>query len=383
LAEATSPAPHRLLFISNGLGEDSIAAEIVRRLPPDPTVDAYPMLGQGLAYRDLCPVIGPRAEVASQGWRNVRFSLLRDLFGGALGTIGPTLSFLHSLRGRYDRIIVVGDMVGVAACFLAGLRNVVYLDVYKTGHGRLYWPIERWLVSRTAAIAFCRSDKLAAQLRAAGVDARAAGNVMMDTVTRGQYDAASRRTRAAAVTLLPGSRQFTAESFSLQLAALRRLPPETRPDIFLAAAGSISLDDIAGAAGLTVLAPQTAEPGDAGTLTDGDLVVHAGRGVAGNLIEAADVVLSQAGTASVQALGLGRPVITFINPRDRQSRVHAENALFGEARITVAPDAALIAQRLAALLADPAERRRLGAIGRERIGPPGAIEAIVAAIIGG
>ncbi|HVW93340.1 MAG TPA: hypothetical protein VHB74_12120 [Devosia sp.] len=371
----------RLLFISNGLGEDSIAAEIIRRLPAGLTVEAYPMLGQGLAFRNLCPVIGPRAQMASEGWRNVRFSLLRDLAGGALGTIAPSLAFLRGLRGRYDRIVVVGDMVGVIACFAAGLGGITYLDVYKTGFGRLYWPPESWLVGRTARTAFCRSDRLAAQLRAAGVDARAAGNVMMDTVTRGQYDAAARRTRASAVTLLPGSRQFTAESFSLQVAALRRLSPEARPDIFLAAAGSIALDEIAAAAGLHLLPPAGAEAGDAGTLTDGDLLIHAGRGVAGNLIDAADVVLSQAGTATVQALGLGKPVITFINPRDRQSRVRAENALFGEARLTVPPDAEIIAQRLAALLADPAQRARLGAIGRERIGPPGAIEAIVEALI--
>ena len=42
--------PKRLLFISNGHGEDSIAAEIVRRLPAAIEINAYPTLGDGRAY---------------------------------------------------------------------------------------------------------------------------------------------------------------------------------------------------------------------------------------------------------------------------------------------------------------------------------------------
>ncbi len=97
---------------------------------------------------------------------------------------------------------------------------------------------------------------------------------------------------------------------------------------------------------------------------------------------AADVVLSQAGTATVQALGLGRPVLTFVTAEDRPSRVRDENALFGEARETVPDDPAVLGAALRRLLDDPAERRRRSAIGRARIGPPGAIDAIVAAILG-
>jgi uncharacterized protein (TIGR03492 family) len=375
-------APRRLLFISNGHGEDSIAAAIVRRLPPGVVAEAYPTLGDGRAYDGVCPVVGPRAALASEGWRNVKGSVLRDFATGGVATLLPGLRFGRRIRHAYDRVVVVGDLVGVAGCLVSGIGGIVYLDVYKTGHGRLYSPLERWLIRRTARLAFCRSQRLADQLRRKGVDARCAGNVMMDTIAYGAYDAAARRRRPTAVTLLPGSRQFTAESFALQVAALRRLPAEICPDVFLAAAGGVSLPALADAAGLTLAPAATAEPGDAGTLAGDGLVVHVGRGVAGNLIEAADVVLSQAGTATVQALGLGRPVLAFVNPRDRRSRVRDENALFGEARQLLAPEPAAIATALERLLADPAERARLGTIGRTRIGPPGAIAAILAAIVG-
>lgn len=383
MVSAEPAGRRRLLFISNGHGEDLIAAEIIRRLPPHVVAEAYPTLGEGLAYRNVCAVVGPRAELASEGWRNVSGSVLRDVAAGGLKTILPGLRFGRRVRHHYDRVVVVGDLVGVAGCHAAGIGGIVYLDVYRTGHGRLYSPLERWLIRRTACLAFCRSDRLAAQLRQVGMDARCVGNVMMDTVSRGEYDVAARRIRPTAVALLPGSRQFTAESFALQVAALRRLAPERRPDVLLAAAGSISLEVLARGAGLARKGPVTGEPGDGGTLLGEDgLTVHVGRGVAGNLIEAADVVLSQAGTATIQALGLGRPVITFVTRRDRRSRVRDENALFGEARLVVQPDPEVIAARLQDLLDRPEERERLGAIGAARIGGPGAIDAIIAAIVG-
>lgn len=371
----------RLLFISNGYGEDSIAAEIVRRLPDGMTVEAYPTLGEGLAYRNVCPVVGPRAQVASEGWRNVKGSVLRDLVTGTPATVLPGLAFGRRVRHYYDRVVVVGDMVGVMGCFASGIRRIVYLDVYKTGFGRLYSPFERWLLRRTAATVFCRSDRLAAPLRAAGIDGRWAGNVLMDTISYGDYDVGARRQRPTAVALLPGSRQFTVESFALQIAALRQLPAGNRPDIFLAASASVSLDALARAAGLMVKGPITGEAGDGGTLIDDELAVHVARGAAGNVIEGADVVLSQAGTATIQALGLGRPVITFVNRRDRRSRVRDETALFGEARLVLPPDAGQLAATLERLLDDAPERLRLREIGQTRVGGPGAIHAIIDAIV--
>jgi Uncharacterized protein conserved in bacteria len=371
----------RFLVISNGHGEDAIAAQLVARLPRYVSVDAYPMIGSGKAYDGICPIVGPRATLASEGWRNVKGSLRRDIVNGGLLTVPPALRFLRSMRGRYDRVIVVGDMVGVLACMATGLRDIIYLDVYKTGAARLYSRLERMAIRRTCALVFCRADNLAALLRQSGVDARAVGNLMMDTIPHGDYDAGARRTRPEAVTLLPGSRAMTGESFALQVEALRRLKPERRPDIFLAVAGSIAVEELARAANLTRVPLLSTEPDDLGTLSGEGITIHMARGRAmGNLLAVSDMVLSQAGTASVQALGLGKPVITFANPRDRRSRFEDEQRLFGPARVVVDAEVGNVALALAELLDDAGERARLGAIGRERIGGPGALGAILAAI---
>lgn len=382
--EAVAVASSRLryLFISNGHGEDAIAAAIVRQMPDTVSIEAYPMIGAGNAYTGACPVVGPRATLASEGWRNVKGSLRRDIATGGLRTVPPALQFLRRVRGSYDRVVVIGDMVGVLACWATGYRDLYYLDVYKTGAARLYSALERWAIKQSCKAVFCRSDNLASSLTAIGVNARCAGNVMMDTIPHGNYDAAQRRKRSFAVTLLPGSRALTSESFALQVEALRKLDMSLRPDVFLAVAGGVKVEDLAKAAGLRRSATLSAESDDLGELSDGKLTVHMARGGAmGNLLEQSDIVLSQAGTATVQALGLGIPAITFLNPRDRRSRFRDEQTLFGDARLVVPADADAVGNALSKLLSDPAERMRLARIGRDRIGEPGAVNAIIETLV--
>ena len=160
------------------------------------------------------------------------------------------------------------------------------------------------------------------------------------------------------------------------------MPPDLRPDVFLAVAGGINVDDLAKKTGLRRTAMLSAESSDMGELSDGDLTIHMARGDAmGNLLAASDLVLSQAGTATIQALGLGKPAITFVSARDRRSRFTDEQMLFGDARTVVPADARDLGAALQKLLGDDEERRRLANIGRQRIGAPGAMQAILDTLI--
>ncbi|HHY51573.1 MAG TPA: hypothetical protein GYA10_17715 [Alphaproteobacteria bacterium] len=367
----------RLLVISNGIGEDSVGAEIVRRFPRTLVADAYPTLGEGRAYRNACPVVGPRARLPSEGSRVRRGTIVRDILGGLPRAIGPALRFLRSARTTYDGFLVIGDFIGVGACWLSGIRDVVYLDVYHTGYGRDYFFIERQIMKRTCATVFCRSPRLARTLQAIGIDARAAGNVMMDTIPSSDYDAGRRRLRLKAVTLLPGSRDATVANFALQIEALAMLPDELKPDVFVAVADGIDPMAMAAAAGLVFHGPGGRERADVGRLSGRGLHVHFARGALRQLVEESDVVLSQAGTATIQALGLGRPVITFVRSTDRRKRFIEENRFFDNARVLVEAEPADLSRAVQRLLEDDAEVERLGAIGRERVGGPGVIAEII------
>lgn len=376
-------ARQRFLIISNGHGEDWIAAALAARLTPNHYVDAYPVVGSGNAYNGVCPIVGPRARLESGGARTAKGSLRRDVAKGGLAMVPPALKFMRSIRDRYDRIVVVGDVMVPLLGLLTGHRNLFYIDCYKTGAARLYSAAERFVLKRTCARIFCRADNLAEMLREAGIDAEAPGNLMMDTIPRGDYDAAGRRTKPLAIAMLPGSRGETAGNFSRQIAALRQLPEAIMPDIFVAVAGDVSVEDLAEAGGLKRGNILSTDGDDLGTLSEGSLVVHLLRGRAmGNALDVADIVLSQAGTATVQALGLGKPVIHMTSPKDRQSRFIDEQKLFGEARIAVAGQPESVMRALDRLLRNSDERARLGAIGRERIGPSGAIEQVLQ-VLGG
>ena len=345
--------------------------------------EAYPTLGSGTAYGGICALVGPRAHLPSEGWRNTRGSLRRDLGGGLLKTLLPGLRFLRRVRSSYDDVVVVGDMLGVFACQLAGITGIIYLDVYKTGFGRSYGGTECWAIGKTARAVFTRHESLAAQLQARGVNARCAGNIMLDTVPGAPYSLVDHRRNRLALALLPGSRATTADNFALQAAALRRLPLDAMPDLFMAIAGSVSPDALAAASEMRRIGPLTPDSSDLGALRDKRLTIHLVRGNAlGALLGGVDLVLSQAGTATVQALGLGRPVVGFRGLGERASRFRAEQDLFGQARVIVDRDPVALSGAVERLLADDAERLRLGRIGQERVGAPGAIDAVLAELLG-
>ncbi len=376
-AAVTGTAGRPILVMANGNGEDAIAAEMIKRLPVGTTVEAWPMIGTGKAYDGICDTVGPRAMVPSEGWRHTSGNLKRDVKGGALGAILPGIRFLKSARGRYAKVVAVGDGVSPLLCFLAGLPIDIYLDVFKSGYAHTYNGFERFVLKRTATTVFCRDDMLAETLMQAGIDGRSAGNVMLDTVPHGSYDMAARRSHKLAVTLLPGSRATTGESLKTQISAIMRVPQNLRPDVFVALAGGIDPGDLADETGMTLFGPTGTEKSDRGALVGHGLHLHLAQGVLGNLIEGSDLVLSQAGTATQQALGLGKPVITFDRADNRRKRMQDEQKLMGESRILTPPGIQPLADALVRLLQDDAERQRRGAIGPRRLGGPGTLEAVI------
>ena len=364
----------KLLIISNGHGEDSIAAEIVRRLPKTIEVAAYPTLGDGRAYEGVAPIVGPRRKLPSEG-RRTRGSLIRDAFAGF--GIGPALAFMRNETKDYDAIVVVGDMLGIVMCWWSAKPVRLYLDVYKSGYANQYSPAESWLLKRVAGLVLTRDAILADQLQKAGVNARFAGNVMMDTVVTGPYDARAHRRNAKAITVLPGSRAEMTKNLAMQIAALQRVPGIEGIDVFAVLARPGDAGDLDGIGGAR-FTPASGRDGDLGLLSDGRVAIHLTTGSLGAVVSASDVVLGQGGTANLQSLGLGRPVVSFLAEGARETRRRRIAALTGESRIVTERTPEALAAEVARLIVDDAERERRGAIGRERMGPPGAIAAIIA-----
>jgi len=367
------------LFLSNGNGEDSMAAAIVAELPNDILVEAYPLIGFGNAYKNICPIVGPRLHIPSEGHRKTG-SIAKDIKGGMIAGTYKTIKFLRSTKGKYDKIIAVGDSVTPILSVLAGIKIDIYLDVYKNSYAHRYLGIERWAIKKTCNKVYCRDENLAASLRKTGVDAVSKGNIMLDLVPFGQYDVERRKENKFALALLPGSRKTTAKNLKLQIEAIKKIPPPY-PDIFVAVADGIQPEELAKETSMQYQRAKTDCKSDLGILNDDELVLHLSGNVAGNLIEAADLVLGQAGTLTFQALGLGRPVISFMGIDDRAKRIADEKLLAGESRIFVSQDADELSAAISNLLQNKNERDRMGQIGKSRIGSTGTLKAVVADII--
>ncbi len=121
-----------------------------RRLPPDLVADAYPTLGPRLGLSGVLCGGRPRAHLASEGSRVARGTVAKDIASGGLAPCCPASASCGDIRKAYDHVVVIGDFIGVAGCWLARHHRITYLDVYKTGYGRPYAGLEAWIIRRTA-----------------------------------------------------------------------------------------------------------------------------------------------------------------------------------------------------------------------------------------
>ena len=231
------------------------------------------------------------------------------------------------------------------------------------------------MLRHTADLVLTRDTILAGQLNAARIKARFAGNAIMDIVVTGKYDAQLHRRNMRAIAVLPGSRAGLVDSFGVQLDALRRVPGIEGTDVFAVLARPGDATDLAETSGMRLSPPINGS--DLGTLTDGRVTIHLSTGSLGAVIAASDVVLGQGGTANLQAIGLGKPVVSFAAEDSTDRRTTSSGGQAGGARVVTPRDPNAMAAAIARLLADPEDRARRGAIGREHVGPPGAIQAII------
>ena len=352
----------RVLFVTNGHGEASIAAAIAREaraLAPLST-DHFGLVGAGLGG-DGFPDVGPQRAMPSGGlvaMGNVR-AFARELRAGFIALLLQQLRFLRAARTRYALVVAVGDAY---ACVLALATRLplIYVGTAKSVHVAPYGPGER-RVLRGARRIFVRDAATAAALQAHGLPAEAPGNVIVDLAGGDERVAWQAPLRLA---LLPGSRE-RAYSDALRLAAT---VAELR--------GRVSRLDA-----LLSIAPNLDPARFAPALARGGLRPWSGS--LGALTHGATLALGQSGTANEAAASQGVPVVALELdgvPRDAWYRKR-QSGLLGDAMAIVPGDPVEAAAAIAELLADPARLARMGAIGRERMGPPGGAHAIAEAIV--
>lgn len=382
-------AAARWLFVSNGHGEDHVAATLalaLRARQASLTLAALPLVGLGAAFeRADVALLEPRLRLPSDGLTMHHPRLLWGDLRGGLARL--TLAQCQALRrARVDHVVVVGDVYAHALASLVGApRSVVQtlVSVRMQVPGRValgprrymegIHALERRLMRGRVLGVYPRDEATAAWLRTRGVaKVRWLGNVMMDGAHGGQPIAALAGRRVAA--LLPGSRGHAADSALQMLAALRRVGP------------IVGL--VAWTRGPLPPLPEgweRCERRERGLLAawrSGETEVWWLSGRFADVLASAQAALGTTGTALEQAAGLALPVVTFARPPLHGHRFVAnQQRLLGPALRVVTPDVDAIARALADALTDGPHRRAAALEGPARMGPAGAAGRIADAML--
>ena len=321
----------RILLLSNGHGEDlsgSLLGSALRTLGHE--VTALPLAGLGRPYSQAkIQLLGSSHEFSTGGigYTSLR-GRLTELFQGQILYLLRRLLRLLRHAHRFDLIVVVGDVIPVIAAWLTRLPVATYLVAYSShyeGKLRLPWPCGPMLSGRHFLAIFSRdqltADDLSEQLAR---PVQFLGNPFMDPVLAATQPLAHAQHR---IGLLPGSRLPELEAnLKLLLKMSAQLPDNMGISLELALVSS--LDDT----GLNRCAKALGWQLREGRLErQGSPEVQVHRGAFQAVLQHSDLVISMAGTAAEQAVGLAKPVLQLPGqgPQFTASFAEAQRRLLG------------------------------------------------------
>ena len=403
---ATSLRPGApILLLSNGHGEDLSGALIATELRARGyRAEALPLVGHGRAYDQAAiPLLGRTREYSTGGLGYTSlWGRLTEVVQGQVGYLLRRLALLFRIAHRYDLVVVVGDVLPVAAAWLSWRPVVTYLVAYSShyeGRLKLPWPCGACLASGRFRRVLSRDALTASDLgEQLGRPVDFLGNPFFDAaVAPSEPLGAGQPAPAQRLGLLPGSRLPEAlHNLELMLELLAQLPEHLQqPDqLGLSAA-------LVGRLGPEEVAPLASRLGwrldsEAGTITRlrrGPLRLELVWGRFADVVQHSDLVLSMTGTAAEQAVGLGKPVLQLVGsgPQFTDNFAEAQRRLLGpslfcaEGRSGSAEQregtARLLAQLLGDLQRDGALAERCHRNGLERIGAGGGTARIADAVV--
>ncbi|MCU0528811.1 MAG: lipid-A-disaccharide synthase-related protein [Cyanobium sp. Prado107] len=402
-----------LLVLSNGHGEDVIALQVIRALRRRRAhlrVQVLPLVGEGRVFGDaeragLLQLVGPRQPLPSGGFSSQSLQgMAADLAAGLALLSWRQWCWVRRWGASRAPVLAVGDLLplllawgsGAPFAFLGtpksdftwmsapppGWGTTPLADGYHRCKGSEWDPWEWALMrSRRCRLVAMRDRLTARGLRRRGVLALSPGNPMLDGLRATAPPACLEHQRC--LLLLPGSRLPEALGNAHRLLdALLRWPAQQPTTVLLACGSRPDQDDwerLLCGQGWHVepLSAAAAECGAVAAWRQGQVTLLLGPGRFESWAAWAEVGLATAGTATEQLVSLGIPALSLPGPgpQFKAGFARRQSRLLGGAVLPCRNPAALAA-RLTRLLHDPDLCRRLGAIGRRRMGPAGGSERL-------
>ncbi len=200
----------RILLISNGHGEDLSGSLLAKYLVnKGDLVEALPIVGDGENYKKLnIRIIGKTKKFKTGGIGYNSFKgRMQEIFGGQIIYLLKKLYLSYKLRNKYDFYFVIGDIVPIFFAWFAKKDFFTYLVAYSShyeGKLKLPWPCKFFLISKYAKKIYARdfltANDLTQQLRKR---VYFLGNPFMDKFS---FFEKKSRTLPFNIGLFPGSR---------------------------------------------------------------------------------------------------------------------------------------------------------------------------------
>ncbi len=394
----------KLLSLSNGHGEDVIAAKILQKLQQQCAVAeilALPIVGKGQAYRDLSiPIWGEVKTMPSGGFNQDGQQLWRDVQGGLLQLSISQWQAVKRWAQAGGKILAVGDIVpllmarysGAAYIFVGTAKSEYYLvdsheqplahrqKSLEARSGSIYFPWERWLMQHPNCQGVFPRDRITAEkLNEFQIPAWDLGNPMMDGLQEGrEVSGLVDRELDLRVTILPGSRPPEAyRNWQMLVAGLENLGEVLADRSIEVIAGITPSLDLAELQ-KSLQAWQFVGFGEwGGTWQLNDLKLHLAVGQYAHCLAWGDVALAMAGTATEQFVGLKKPALVIPGEGPQFTRLFAERQcdLLGESVILV-DDPKFVGLVVRDLVGDVDKLAGIASNGRLRMGEAGAAARI-------
>jgi hypothetical protein len=360
----------KILFITNGHGEDLVAAQIIDKLNHKKLkIDVMPVVGDGRIFRKLnVKIIGPKNLLPSGGFglRNYGY-LFRDLFSGLIPNTISQIGTLRKNLYEYSLVVGIGDGVPIVYSILTGC-NFIIVGVNKSEYYRKlgfnYLWAEKWLLKKYCKLILARDEKTAKALRSFGIKSLYVGNPMMDMGREIRVSRKSRISRGSrgkrTIGFLPGTRKDAyknIEDFYKIAWNIRKLDKKIR---------------------FILSFPETLNRSSLSKIKKPDNIKFIISNDFNKILKRSTIIVGLAGTANEQAAGLGIPVIAFPG-RGAQfnSRfAHGQKELLGNSLLLLPRRSQLIAKEAVGLMHNRKKMRRMGKAGIKRMGRPGASKKI-------
>ena len=391
----------KILFVSNGHGEDAIGAHLAKtmtELQPGLELEAVPIVGRGNPYEHAgVRVLGPRWNPPSGGFTYTSLSHFKKDWQDGLRQ--KTHEQHWAVRNaKADVVMVVGDVYALWVTFSFAFKEAkprvfqyqpLVSRYYQDGMNTTdklerssrvtvdsFVLPERCYMQRVEKV-FARDERSAAWLRELGVPhAQFAGNIMMDLLTP-ELELQTLDGRPV-LALLPGTRNDYLFSLPIMLETAALLP-----EFQTFAALSNNLDALELPTGWVWTTQKLVDNLIKVAQHNSGLEVPMLEHGFAALLQAASVVLGTSGTGNEQAVGLGKPVIGFptTGPQYLESFAKAQKRLLGAGLTLSTPNPEALARAVRAVHQDSDHQEQVRKAGLERMGLPGGAKRIALEIL--